>query len=72
MKVEEKDFVFVAQDIDLTVALTCYVQLTLLGCAGYVIVGNSLMPTPPPRESVWQLPMNIFQKKLLEAFHHST
>lgn len=33
---------FVAQDVDMTVALMCYIQLSLLGCAGYVIVGNTL------------------------------
>lgn len=33
---------FVAQDIDRTAALMCYLQLSLLGCAGYVTVGNTL------------------------------
>lgn len=33
---------FVAQDIDYTVACMCYIQLSLLGCPGYVVVGNSL------------------------------
>lgn len=33
---------FVAQDVDATVALMCYIQLSLLGCAGYVIIGNTL------------------------------
>lgn len=33
---------FIAQDIDATVALMCYIQLSLLGCAGYVIIGNTL------------------------------
>lgn len=32
----------VAQDIDFTVAAMCYIQLSLLGVAGYVKVGNSL------------------------------
>lgn len=32
----------VAQDIDEIVALMCYIQLSLLGVAGYVKVGNSL------------------------------
>lgn len=31
-----------AQDIDMTVALMCYIQLSLLGVAAYVKVGNSL------------------------------
>lgn len=33
---------FVAQDVDMTVALMCYIQLSLLGCAGYVIIGDTL------------------------------
>lgn len=33
---------FIAQDIDRTAALMCYVQLSLLGCPGYVVVGDSL------------------------------
>lgn len=33
---------FVAQDLDPTVAMMCYIQLSLMGCAGYVKVGNSL------------------------------
>lgn len=32
----------IAQDIDETVALMCYIQLTLLGVAGYVKVGDSI------------------------------
>lgn len=37
-----KSVLFVAQDIDRVVALMCYIQLSLLGCAGYVIVGDTL------------------------------
>lgn len=33
---------YVAQDIDRTTAMMCFLQLSLLGCAGYVVVGNSL------------------------------
>ena len=33
---------YVAQDIDRTAALMCYLQLSLLGCAGYVVVGDTL------------------------------
>lgn len=39
----------VAQDIDETVALMCYIQLSLLGVAGYIKVGNSL--TEPVAEN---------------------
>lgn len=50
----------VAQDIDETVALMCYIQLSLLGVAGYIKVGNSL--TKPVAENdtyenYWFTPM---------------
>ena len=57
---------FVAQDIDKVVAQMCYIQLALLGCAGYVIVGDTLTSPPVgplllPRETenteLWPLPM---------------
>lgn len=31
-----------AQDIDFTTGMMCYIQLSLLGCAGYVKIGNTL------------------------------
>lgn len=33
---------FVAQDIDYVVGCMCYLQLSLMGCAGYVVIDNSL------------------------------
>lgn len=53
----------VAQDIDMTVALMCYIQLSLLGVAGYIKVGNSL--TEPitendSTENYWYTPMYFF------------
>lgn len=50
----------VAQDIDETVALMCYIQLSLLGVAGYVKVGNSLtepMTGNDNKENYWFTPM---------------
>lgn len=38
----QQQALFIAQDIDYTTALMCYIQLSLLGCAGYVRVGNTL------------------------------
>ena len=47
-----RQMLYVAQDIDRTAALMCYLQLSLLGCAGYVIVGDSLsQPLAGPTES---------------------
>lgn len=68
---------FVGQDIDRILALTAYVQLSLLGCAGYVIVGNSLAdsvsgsvlnPVVSSNSEIWYTPMyfrNVWQYRRL-------
>ena len=33
----------IAQDIDFIVGLMCYIQLSLMGCAGYVVIGDTLI-----------------------------
>ena len=38
----QTSILFIAQDIDFIVGCMCYIQLSLLGCAGYVIIGDSL------------------------------
>ena len=38
----QRQVLFAAQDIDQTVALMCYIQMSLIGCAGYVRVGDSI------------------------------
>lgn len=50
----------VAQDIDGTVALMCYIQLSLLGVAGYVKIGNSMTEPITDKDSTenyWFTPM---------------
>ena len=57
---------FVAQDIDYIVGLMCYLQLSLMGCAGYVVIANTLTnPStaldrrgliPRSGENVWYTP----------------
>lgn len=39
----QKSALFVAGDIDNTVSMMCYIQLALIGCAGRVRTGDSLM-----------------------------
>lgn len=59
----QKHVFVVAQDIDMTVALMCYIQLSLLGVAGYVKVGNSLtnpITTNDSTENYWYTPMYFF------------
>ena len=57
---------FVGQDVDRVVAQMCYIQLSLLGCAGYICVGNTISnpltgPVLFPRENegqeMWYMPM---------------
>ena len=55
--------VFVAQDIDRTAALMCYIQLSLLGCPGYVVIADTLsnphtgrLLFPQPKENIWATP----------------
>lgn len=67
-KVGPTSALYVAQDIDRTAALMCYIQLSLLGCAGYVVVadsfrhpmmgrGNSpLLIAPTAEQEVWLMP----------------
>lgn len=63
-----RQMLFTAQDVDQVVALMCYIQLSLLGCAGYVVVGNSLsspvgsvgsplLPVFQSGHDVWYTPM---------------
>lgn len=58
---------FVAQDIDFTVGCMCYIAMSLMGLAGYVVIGDSLInPTtaydsrgliPVDNGNVWYTPM---------------
>jgi type I restriction-modification system DNA methylase subunit len=38
----QQNALFIAQDVDPVAAQMCYIQMSLLGMAGYVIVGNTL------------------------------
>lgn len=63
-----------AQDIDMTVALMCYIQLSLLGVAGYVKIGNSLtepMTENDSKENYWYTPMYFSQVWTLRRFFRS-
>lgn len=63
----QQSVLFVAQDVDRTAALMCFIQLSLLGCAGYVVVGNSLLnpivgpsvllPAKQDGQEIWYMPM---------------
>ncbi|MBQ3257851.1 MAG: SAM-dependent DNA methyltransferase [Oscillospiraceae bacterium] len=63
----QQSVLFVAQDIDFVTGCMCYVQLSLLGCPGYVVVGDTIANPatsidgraliPTPGENVWYTPM---------------
>lgn len=80
-----RQVLFIAQDIDRVAALMCYLQLSLLGCAGYVVVGNSLLrpltsygsallPAYDPQHEVWFTPVfydEVWQDRIrLEVLKH--
>ena len=49
-----------AQDLDFTTGMMCYIQLSLLGCAGYVKIGDSLtdpMHHGDDQKAYWYTPM---------------
>jgi len=57
----QQDVFFEAQDIDNTAALMCYIQLSLLGCAAEVRVGNSLTIEPLSPENIWHTPFYFLE-----------
>lgn len=61
---------FVGQDIDRTAAMMCYIQLSLLGCAGYVVIADSLIhpvtgpmlwPNLTEYQDAWFMPLNFLE-----------
>lgn len=61
---------FIGQDIDPVVAKMAYIQLSLLGCPGYITVGNSLtnpqtghvlFPEENEGQDLWIMPMFMHQ-----------
>jgi hypothetical protein len=52
----QQKILFVAQDIDPLVAQMCFIQMSLYGMAGYVIVGNSLLQNRDEWD-YWYTPM---------------
>ena len=57
---------FVGQDIDRVTGMMCYIQLSLLGCPGYICIGNTLtnpmtghvlFPREKKGQELWYMPM---------------
>ena len=63
----QTDLLFVAQDVDFLAGLMCYIQLSLLGCPGYVVIADTLAHPaisvdergliPAAGQEVWYTPM---------------
>ena len=51
----QNHILFVGQDIDSIAAKMCYVQLSLLGCAGYVKIGDTLANPMTDNEAVYEM-----------------
>ncbi len=65
----QKEVLFVAQDIDMTAALMCYVQLSILGCPAIVIVGDSLVkPGFYQDNEVWYTPFYYLSHWRFQSF----
>lgn len=52
----QQTVLFVAQDLDYTVGMMCYIALSLLGCAGYVVIGDTLIDPGTSYDSKGLLP----------------
>lgn len=64
----QQNVIFAAQDIDQTAALMCYIQMSLLGCPGYVTIDDTLAHPQTgdplfiqPADNVWLTPFYFSQ-----------
>ena len=63
----QRSVLFTAQDVDTTAACMCYLQLSLMGCPGYVCIANTLTKPclcldkraliPAPNQDIWYTPL---------------
>lgn len=61
---------FVGQDIDRVAGLMCYIQLSLLGCAGYVYIGDTLS-RPMTGQVLFPREMEDFEMWIMPMFRSS-
>lgn len=69
----QNHILIVAQDIDETVALMCYIQLSLLGMAAYIKIGNSLtepMCDSDTMENYWFTPIYFSNVWVMRRIFH--
>lgn len=71
---------FVAQDIDRIAGMMCFIQLSLLGCAGYVVIANTLSnplvskdvlcPMLNESQEIWYTPMLLSDVWIYRRKYH--
>lgn len=62
-----------AQDIDYTTGLMCYIQLSLLGCSGFVKIGDTFTSPMAPgdnKSNYWYTPMYFSDTWLYRRLFH--
>ncbi len=65
---------FVAQDIDMVTGLMCYLQLSFLGCAGFVKIGDTLSDPMTSNDDIskyWYTPMYYSDVWQLRRIFHN-
>lgn len=65
---------FTAQDVDFVAGMMCYIQLSLLGAAGYIKIGNTLtdpMHDGDSKENYWYTPMYFSDTWQLRRIWHN-
>lgn len=72
----QRSVLFVGQDVDPVVAKMCYIQMSLIGCPGYVVIGNTLTepvggtvltPAYEYPENLWFTPLyftDVWQRRI--------
>ncbi len=73
----QEKVLFVGQDIDRVVGQMCYIQLSLLGCAGYIctadtivnpVVGSVLQPDEQKEQEFWYTPLYYSNRWQMRIF----
>ena len=68
----QQSVLFVAQDPDYVTACMCYIQLSLLGCPGYVYVGNTLTDPCTSLDGNALIPVNPEKCWFMPMYFHPT
>lgn len=56
----QTDVFVMAQDLSYITALMCYIQLSLLGCAAVIVVGDTICNPPTIAQTIWETAGNMW------------